>query len=479
MAAEAAARQALVSLGMSEDAANSFYGDQALTEIEHYQELHDLKGNNLKVLVGVVRKPGGGDDGHQIPFRAEQNLALALCMINHQVTCGRAVGFADIRPANLGEYRAQLKLERAYEDTPKPDTPKLDWNKPVKVLSTLETFLSGHRGVHGTPLGYVLRKRGVPPAAGDDPAGNYRSKDEEKRQRAPIFLRGAADPTEEDGPFDPYFVADDRQAFDLILPLFQAPSTIWLNVKSSRNKMSARILVATYREYALGANRIDHEVKQLTKVLQTIRYTGESRNWNLDKFLDKHTDTHGQLEELVAYGYSGLDQRLAVSYMNDGMKAAYLQAAKTQIMSSTALRNSFDDSAALYHDCNLSYQAENPTASSDRKISAVASGTVEDRFYPSAEFKKLSEEQKQELFRLRDERGGASEPRGKPKGNSKKDKAAQNAEQRIANQRRELKAMKRKFKKQERKIAQLKSAAAGDSDSDSSDDSGELAAARR
>ena len=96
MAAEAAARQALVSLGMSEAAANSFYGDQALTEIEHYHELHDLKGNNMKVLVGVVRKPGGGDDGHPIPFRAEQNLALALCMINHQVTCGRAVGFANI-----------------------------------------------------------------------------------------------------------------------------------------------------------------------------------------------------------------------------------------------------------------------------------------------------------------------------------------------------------------------------------------------
>ncbi|EJK61092.1 hypothetical protein THAOC_18471, partial [Thalassiosira oceanica] len=84
------------------------------------------------------------------------------------------------------------------------------------------------------------------------------------------------------------------------------------------------------------------------------------------------------------------------------------------------------------------------------------------------EFKKFSDEQKEELFRLRDERSDAS----KKKANSKK-KAAQKQADKVKNQREELKTSKRKIKKLNARIAKLESQRADADDESSSDSSDE------
>ena len=79
----------------------------------------------------------------------------------------------------------------------------------------------------------------------------------------------------------------------------------------------------------------------------------------------------------------------------------------------------------------------------------------------------------QELFRLREKRDAAK----KGDSNKKYDGKLKKQSQRIANQRREIKSLKKKTKKQSRSISNLRSSAEG-SDSSSSDSAGEVAARR-
>jgi len=187
--------------------------------------------------------------------------------------------------------------------------------------------------------------------------------------------------------------------------------------------------------------------------------------------MTKHTDTHETLSSLEDYGYTGLDDRMKVTYMMDGIKFAPMEACRMQILATTALRSDFDAAAALYRDTHLSMEAEG--GAQRRNISDLRSRGVEDRYYADEEFKKLSEDQVTELYRMRDERGDAS----KKKANSKK-KSAQKQAEKVKNQRDELKTSKRKIKKLNARIAKLTSAAADDND-ESSESSGELGAARR
>lgn len=472
MADAAASRAMLQDMGLSQPAADATYTDQGMQSIESWAHLSygDLKG-----LIHTVRKPGGGEDGHAIPFAATIKMSQMLTMIRHLSTVQRPCTFADVRSNALDRYRAQNKMEVAYEASPpKPEAPKINWSDPTKAVTLLETYLSHFRGTTGlVPLSYTVRKEAVPPAAGDDPATNYRTLDMEKIARAPIFQPGAVDPTEEDGPFHPDFVSDDAEAFELVLPLFQEAGAAWVHIKRYRGQRSARVLHIAWMKYALGENRLDHEVQKLTKKLQNLTFTGPKRGWGLDTFLTSHTETHGHLEALEPYGYKGLNGNMKVHYLLEGTRYDPLQPAKATIMSNHTLRNDFEASSNLFKDfwLNLSATQAGPD---HRNVSGLDSGDkkptiVEDRFYSPKEYELLSDEQRAELTRLREERNAKK---------GKKNSAANKHSKKIENQRKELKAKNRKIKKMSAQIAKLQSAAA-DGDDDSSDSSGELAAARR
>ena len=474
MADAAASRTALLSMGLTVVAADHLYTDQGVNSVEAWSDFNYAE---LYKLIAHVRKPGGGEDGHTVSFMTQRNLSVMLTKIRHMKAVNRPCTFADLRIASLVDYKALNKVETAYEENPTtPDAPTLNWDDPTKAVQQIDSFLSCIRGAGGIPLSSVLRKQAVPPEAANDPSTNYRTMDMEKKARALIFQHGAADPTEEDGPFTPQFLQNDSQTFDLLLPMFEASGTPWTHVKKASRLRSGRQLVFAYTKWALGENRLDHEVKQLTNKLESLSYTGPSRNWNLEKLLTSHTEIHTRLEALEEYGYKGLDPRMAVSYLTGSVTFDPLQVVKTQILANTDLSNDFEKCASLYRSMGLAIKADTPAPRQERNVSGLGTGGnlgVEDRFYSTEEFKKLSEEQMRELFRLREKRDAAK----KGDSNKKYDGKLKKQSQRIANQRREIKSLKKKTKKQSRSISNLRSSAEG-SDSSSSDSAGEVAARR-
>ena len=171
-----------------------------------------------------------------------------------------------------------------------------------------------------------------------------------------------------------------------------------------------------------------------------------NRNFTLEKALTKHVDCHDRLSGLEEYGYTGLDNGLKVSYLTDGIVAPHLQVCTTQILASPDLRQDFDGCANLYRD----YERVAGDKATTRNVSGVESGEVqiEDRFYTDDEYSKLSDAQKRELRRIRDEKrsgggnGGGRGNGGNGKSTAAKDKMLARLQKKVGNQKRELKALK-------------------------------------
>ena len=132
--------------------------------------------------------------------------------------------------------------------------------------------------------------------------------------------------------------------------------------------------------------------------------------------------------------------------MTDGIVAAHLQVVTTQILASPDLRQDFDSCANLYRD----YERVAGDKALARNVSGVESGgvVIEDRFYTDDEYDKLSDEQKRELRKIRNEKrsggagGGGRGNGGKGKSASAKDQQLARLQKKVGNQKRELKALK-------------------------------------
>ena len=150
--------------------------------------------------------------------------------------------------------------------------------------------------------------------------------------------------------------------------------------------------------------------------LQNLVYKGELRRWNFERYAQAHQEQFNILEGLKEHGYSGIDARSRVRYLNQGIKTNALDTPKTHIMNSVALRSDFEKAVVVYKDFIKQTQAdggqvlnvsdtrsrpENPKNPNGKRGSVH----VEERYYTSQEYSRLSQPQKKRLKELRASRG--------------------------------------------------------------------------
>ena len=440
-----------VNLGFSEDACNTIYTDQGVNSVDAMGSLSD---GDVTNLMRVVRKPGGGGDGHAVSFMAERAFTTACHMIRYKVQVQRPITYNDIRINVLEPHVIQRTIEEEQKSLPQPEVPKIDFVDHPKSLESVDNYLSQFRGVRGIPLNYVMRQQLVPPPAADDPAGNYETLDLERVHRAPIVEVGAVDPTEEEGPFDSIFKIDDAAAYQYIVEIFQSKTEVWVHVKSVHGNKSARKLILAYTNYFLGAHRCDSEVKRIIAQLQSITYHGRSRGFTLDKCITRHVECHNRLTNLESYGYRGLDPSLQVSYLTTSIQAEHLKVVTAQILASSEYRRDFAAASNAYRDYERIMMAGND----NRNVSGLGayaggrgseSSLVEDRWYTDEEYHKLSEDQRTALNKIRsgrtgDDKGDKGGGKGGKSSKANADKKVSKLQKKVSNQRRELKALKKK-----------------------------------
>ena len=420
-AANVAFRAMMLDLGFTQGAADEINTGQGVDSTDIMAGLSD---EDVETLMRVTRKPGGGGDGQSVSFVAERNFKDACQMARHYHQTQRTIQFPTIRTAALGPFKTQRRVEREYMSRgATPDPPKIDFVDHPKALEMMTQYLGQYRGAaSGILLPYVIRTVLVPPAEVDDPATNYLTLDAERVGRAPIVATGAANPTEEDGPWDPVFSVDDSQAYNLLVGIMQGNKHVWTHVKGLRVHRSARRLIRGYIAKFLGPSRCDAEVKAITKQLQEIRYHGRNRGFTLEKALTRHVECHERLSGLEEYGYEGLNEGLKVSYLTEGILAPHLQCVTAQILASPPLRIDFDGSANLYRD----FERCLGDSALSRNVSGVGSGdvVVEDRYYTDDEYNKLSNDQRKELRRIRQGKSGGGDSGGRGNGSTGKSASA-------------------------------------------------------
>jgi hypothetical protein len=167
-----------------------------------------------------------------------------------------------------------------------------------------------------------------------------------------------------------------------------------------------------------------------------------------DSFQDRqyvrlHVEQHAVLEDLVEYGYSGIDEGSKVRYLVRGVRTQALDTVKANILASPVLRNDFTAAAGLFKDFIEQMKSNQPDR--DITIAGIASAkhdvdsdssseptkvkpdmTVDERYYNRQEFANLTAEQKAGLTAKREARdargGGKGRGRGRNANNKWKNK---------------------------------------------------------
>jgi hypothetical protein len=410
MAAAILARQILQLIGFSAPAS------QAITDQAHnsLDELSLLTDDEVDGLCKSLRSPGGllgPNPGIFVPTRAQNNLKLLAYYLCFQQRTSMTPIVAQITMINIRALRAQ----RDQED---PDAPVIDGEDWPKILETLREYLGACLGGTDLPLAYVVRRSLDPTPR---PPGGWASNEVHMTARAPIVTNpGGAIPD-----YTVNFKADNKQVW-LKLASICRDKDCWTYIRRHQKTQNGRAAFWSLHDHYLGASNVDNMSARAERKLMDNTYNGEKRRWNFEKYIRLHVEQHAVLEDLVEYGYSGIDEGSKVRYLVRGVQTQALDTVKANILASPVLRNDFTAAAGLFKD--FIEQMKSNQTDRDITVAGIATGqhdadsdssseptkvkpdmTVDERYYNHQEFVNLTAEQKAGLTakcEARDARGG-------------------------------------------------------------------------
>ena len=415
-----------------------------ITDVQGMDDLGEftlLTNEEVEGLCKVVRRPGGTipnpqvgaglpatipNPGLQVSLRAENNLKMACYYLRFKEKTSRAVTPAQITLPNVRALKDHREWEKTHDDVEAPEINLRDW---PRIIESIEEWLRGCSGVTGIPLAYVIRDTIDVPAA--DPVGGYGSKLDELIARAPI--QDAA------GAMVATYLSDRAKVWEKISELTRE-NECWSYVRPAQRTRDGRLAFVGLKDHYLGANNVDNMSSIAEKKLQTIKYSGEKRRWNFEKFVRLHIDQHSILEGLVEHGYSGIDARSKVRYLLAGIGTNRLDTVKTRIMSDAALRNDFHACVNLFQDfikqggggevtditiagVTSSGKKRNRDDDDDQWKDVVPDMSIADRYYDHPEYSTLTPEQKYGLKIKRKKRNGSGKNSGSGKRRGGRDRS--------------------------------------------------------
>ena len=107
-------------------------------------------------------------------------------------------------------------------------------------------------------------------------------------------------------PFTASFITNIELIWDKMVAIFQG-SDAWKYLKPANKNCYGRLgLGLSYNHYLVPSN-IYHMIPGAKKKIPQFSYTGEKRNFTLDKNATLHKEQHKILEILKEHGYTGTD----------------------------------------------------------------------------------------------------------------------------------------------------------------------------
>ena len=428
---EAATRTMLGRFDFTNEAAHRIAdaGHQGLNRLTDMAELTD---EDVTSICYNVRRPGGTvqdangnqvqDRGSNISFLAEQKLKYVVYFIKHRGRCSDAVAFGDVVPDNVNAIKPLYQEEKVHKDPDMTEAKDLidkkDWNK---TFENIDEYIGKFNGIQGTPLLYLCRETIEPQ---DNPADGWATERLRMIGRAPhtALVNGQPVPTAT-------YKTDNTKLWDIILAITRDQGDVWTYAKAGKATKDGRLAYLTVRRHYLGANFQETQKAFHENRIRSTQYHGEKRKMDFKKYSTMIFDSIQALNAMKADGYQGVDGRSAVRYLLDGIKDDSLDATKNTIFASQDLRGDFDQCVALFQDFITSRKANDKTSlnisetnseknqngkrfQGGHKAGKKGPSGVEYRYYKTAEYLKLSPDQKEDLRQWRQSRnnGLSKEP---------------------------------------------------------------------
>jgi hypothetical protein len=213
-----------------------------------------------------------------------------------------------------------------------------------------------------------------PPPFGQ-PGSPYVSIDNELCRRAPILctdlthsqLSTRLETLESDRPFEPSFLANMVMVYNDLHACWGKLS-LWNHVKKFGKTKNGEQVYRTLHTLLLGGQGVVSTGSAIVTKLQSFRYEGDCKNFNLDKYMNLHVEQHNQHADLQEYEVAPLAENLKTLWFQDGIRDPSLNAVKASINANRANFTGFDSVKDAYVEFK---HTENPT--NDPKTQQVAS----------------------------------------------------------------------------------------------------------
>jgi hypothetical protein len=391
----------LLNLGMADAAAEAVL-DNGVDCLSEFMALTD---EDVSLLVRSIRKPGGADKGQALPIVIERRLKGFWWSCHFKSMTARDPAASDMTVAIAEEWAKKSVLMKDPKDATGDgiDISKYQENWP-KIFEHLDDWIGQHYGTSTkVPLLFLCRKEENPQAEVFDPSSNYKSLREELIVRCPMWV----DYDVNDPVLRPaYYEVENMKLWEVLHKIFQATPCYQYMKTFSKAKDGRGAYLALKSQY-LGPNNANNMAQATTTKLDQLRYTGENRRWNMQRYVTAHVECYNILDGLKEYGFSGMDEATRVRKFVTGIKTDKLDAIRAAILANPSL--SFDKVTRLYKDHIAMTQSLNPTPQDQRQVSNVRAGgssvEVEDRYYTREEYRALSADQKLSLKKKRERRG--------------------------------------------------------------------------
>ena len=413
--------------------------------IDHIDDLKSLDADEIETLLKLLRRPGGtitnpnaanpGQPAHitapgiLVSMRAATHLKLAIYYCRHMKRTSRPLKSVGITCPTIKKLKSLRDKEDSHSEPTK--NPIIDPKNWSKTLEAVQEWISLHLGINKAPFSYVTRVEIDPqPHTGNVayelPDFVYLSPQEEMIARSPIRSTGIV------VVYDNDFIIDNKAVWEVICKLCRDEGC-WTHIKPFLKKKNGRGDFFALWTYYLGKANVDNQASASEKGLDLARWSGDTKRYTFNDYVTIHLNHHSVLNDLTSHGHSGIDERSKVRHLLKGIKTFKLDAVKTTILASDALRSDFGCCVTLYKDFQL--QNEGVAGDDSRNISKVdvddenegeggnnrngrRSGggrrkrgrddederECEDRYYISEEYSKLSKANKNWLRLTRNKR---------------------------------------------------------------------------
>lgn len=432
MAANVAFQAALTRLGFNDGARDAL--TDANRENVQIETLATMTDDDVETLCKSLRRPGGlivgalppgaavgavppmvPNPGYHVSALAEKNLKTAVFIALHFSRTGRTLSAAFLDAARIAQYQAIKVAETEYVEPSASDIVKL--LKADRVLTFIVNFaqqLQLFNGQGNRPLSYIIRDEVIPAEATDptfgEPGSRYTSIREEIAARA--SHEGAA------------YAVDNARVFELLNTACGELELVKAWIKPYVRQRNGRLAWQNFKTHFRGDSEMEAIEVAAEKKLQTLVYKRDSPRYNFEGHVSMHRKAHNDLLEATGVAVT---EQVKVRKLIASIQASNLSSALGTIRATPTLKNSFDEAVNFLKGYLSTADAEVPrniskfeSRASKKKgddsksgktkskgTSAANSSKGVDRWYTFAEYRAMSQKQKEQINQARDKRKAA------------------------------------------------------------------------